>query len=46
MEGGKGNIMNRPVKSNIRDKNFSYQQNEEKKANMQESFKLQKMQQI
>ena len=46
MEGGKGNIMNRPVKSNIRDKNFSYQQNEEKKANMQESYKLQKMQQI
>ena len=38
--GGKGNIMNRPVKSTIRDKNFTYQQNEEQKMSMQESYKI------
>ena len=34
MDSTKGNIMNRPVKTNIRDKNFTYQQNEEQKISM------------
>ena len=45
MEKSKGNILNRPVRI-IRDKNHTYNQNEESKNVQAEQFKVQKMKQI
>ena len=46
ISGGKGNIMNRPVKKSIRDKNQSLQLFEEEKQSLQVQFKQVKLNEI
>ena len=46
MDSGKGNIMNRKIKSNIRDKNFTFNNTEEAKISTQQTYKEKKMNEI
>ena len=46
MQSSKGNIINRPIKQNIRNRNFTYADNEESKVSSSATYKEQKMNEI